>query len=202
MCTSVRRAIKRELSGVPIRVWRLLSMRRLMILAVGAAAAGAVAPLGWTTTAWANSDPHRVFATATPFDLPASYCGFPVHVGIADNREYETVSTLADGSTVIKTTGSFAAVVTNESSGHSRTVNASGPGTITLNPDGVNATIEIEGLGLLYAANGTAYGLPSDLVVTSGLTELTSNLPNDTITGSTFIRAPHVVTDLCADLAQ
>lgn len=180
----------------------LMSRRRLTVLAVGAAVAGALAPFRSSTAVWANSDAHRVFAAAAPFDLPAAYCGFPVHVGIEDNQEYSTVSTLAGGSTVIKTTGSFVAVVTNESSGHSRTVNASGPGTITVDPDGVNATIEIEGLGLFYAANGTAYGLPSDLVATSGLTELTSDLPNDTITGSGFIRAPHVVTDLCADLAS
>ena len=185
----------------PARAARRARRASALVMLTGAVTFAAAIE-GNPLQASANNDPNRMFAAASPFDLPASYCGFPVHVGIAENNEYSAVSMTANGSTIIKTTGSFVAVVTNESSGHSQTVNASGPGTITVDPDGVNATIKIEGLGLFYAANGTAYGLPSDLVATSGLTELTSNLPHDTITGSGFIRAPHVVADLCADLSN
>src|SRR5260370_9061717 len=147
----------------------------------------------------ANSDPHRSFAAVTPFDLPAAFCGFAVHFAFPVDKEYSTIAITADGSTVIKITGSLFVRLTNNATGNSITVNASGPGTVTIAPDGINATVEAEGLGVLFASNGTDVGLPSDLVLTSGPLPFTENLPLRTIT--TISGMPHVLLDLCAALS-
>ena len=47
------------------------------------------------TTASANSDPHRMFLPAGPFDIPAGVCAFPVHVDVPMNNEYAKVTDLA-----------------------------------------------------------------------------------------------------------
>jgi len=65
------------------------------------------------TPAAANNDPHRSFAAATPFDLPATFCGFAVHFAFPVDKEYSTITLTADGSTVIKTTGSLFVSLTN-----------------------------------------------------------------------------------------
>src|SRR5260370_41989176 len=97
----------------------------------------------------ANSDPHRSFAAATPFDLQATFCGFAVHFAFPVAKEYTTITITADGSTVIKTTGSLFVRLTNNATGNSITVNASALGTVSIAPDGDNATADVEGLGLL-----------------------------------------------------
>ena len=150
------------------------------------------------TLASANNDPHRVFAAASPFDLPASYCGFPVHLAFPVDNEYSTVSAGPDGSTVITTTGSLVVSVTNEVSAKTISVNASGPGTIIVSADGTTATINVTGIGLLYAANGTQFGLPSDLVVTAGPVKIGADLASDTITS--MVTQPRVLLDVCAAL--
>jgi len=147
----------------------------------------------------ANNDPHRSFAAATPFDLPATFCGFAVHFAFPVDKEYSTITITAVGSTVIKTTGSLFVSLTNNATGKSITVNASGPGTVTIAPDGINATVEAEGLGVLFASNGTKVGLPSDLVLTSGPAHFTENLALSTITSMSGM--PHVLLDLCAALS-
>src|SRR5260370_17380121 len=112
------------------------------------------------TPAAANNDPHRSFAAATPFDLPATFCGFAVHFAFPVDKEYSTITITADGSTVIKTTGSLFVSLTNNATGKSITVNASGPGTVTIAPDGINATFEGGGLASLFASNAPHAGLP------------------------------------------
>jgi hypothetical protein len=149
----------------------------------------------------ANNDPHRIPFPSPPFDLPASYCGFPVHLAATVDREYATVSTSPDGSTVYKITGSIFVTVTNLTTGKSVTVNASGPATETVAPDGTTVTIDGRGLFLLYAANGTQFGLPSDIVLEAGPTNLTVDLATDTII-SVASPAPHVLVDLCAALSS
>src|SRR5260370_13223712 len=151
------------------------------------------------TPAAANNDPHRSFAAATPFDLPATFCGYAVHFAVTVDKEYSTITITADGSTVIKTTGSLFVSLTNNATGKSITVNASGPGTVTIAPDGINATVEGEGLGVLFASNGTEVGLPSDLVLTSGPLHFPENLALSTITSMSGM--PHVLLDLCAALS-
>jgi hypothetical protein len=147
----------------------------------------------------ANNDPHRSFAAASPFDLPASYCGFAVHFAFPVDKEYSTITVTSDGSTVIKTSGSLFVVLTNNATGNSITVNASGPGTVTIAPDGTNAAVEAEGLGVLFASNGIQVGLVSNLVFTSGPLRFTENLALNTITS--LSSTPHVLLDLCAALS-
>ena len=173
------------------------SLLAVLALALGTVATNAAAhPI----SALANSDPNRMFAATSPFDLPASFCGFVVHVGIDVNKEYETVSVAPDGSTVIKVTGYLVLTVTNESTGRSIEVTASGPGTTTILPNSSSGSVEATGVTLFYAANGTELGLPSDLMVTSGPLSFDADFATDTITGG-LTRQPHVLVNVCATLS-
>jgi len=153
--------------------------------------------------AQANNDPHRFFAPYDPLDLPASVCGFPVHIEATVNREYAKVSSLPDGSTVYTFTGSLFAGVANANTGKAITVNASGPGTIVFSSDFTSAEVMFEGLSLLYATNLTDYGFPSNIVVTSGLLRgrVTETGTTGLHTVTNITRKPNVVLDVCAALA-
>src|SRR5262245_43337461 len=150
----------------------------------------------------ANNDPHRFFAPYDPLDLPASVCGFPVHIDASVSREHAKISSLPDGSTVYTFTGSLVAKLANTTTGKATTVNASGPGTIVFSPDFTNAEVMFEGLSLLYATNLTDYGFPSNIIVGSGLLKGTvteTGVPGlHTVTS--ISRKPHVGLDVCAAL--
>src|SRR5207249_7122139 len=105
------------------------------------------------------------YLAAAPFDLPAGVCSFPVHLAFPTNREYGTFSTASDGSTVIQVTGNVIVAATNKATGHTVTLNASGPATITFSPDGSIEQLDGHGLGLLFFTNGPQFGLPSGLVL-------------------------------------
>jgi hypothetical protein len=167
---------------------------RVALLAVTAALTLLVVP----ASASANNDPHRIYLAAAPFDLPASYCGFPVHFEFPVNKEYATVSTGADGSTIYKITGALFVTLTNTDTGKTITVNASGPGTFTFSLDGTIQTIVGTGLGLQFATNLTDFGLPSNLVLVSGPINLTIDLTTGAVTSMT--RQEHVLLDVCAAL--
>jgi hypothetical protein len=171
---------------------------RPLLPAIAAGLAGVVL-IGAPQIAAANSDPHRSFAAAGPLDLPASFCGFPVHIGVVANNEYQTVSLAPDGSTLIKVTGRFVDSATNEVSGRTVTVNASGPSTLTVPTEGTILTYVGHGLTLLYAANATSFGLPSDLVVTSGPLDITLDASSQSLI--TMTGTPHVLEDVCAALS-
>jgi hypothetical protein len=158
-----------------------------------------VALLIGTPSGSANNDRHRSFAPVTPFDLPAGFCSFPVHFDFPVNKEYQTVSTLPDGSTLSKFTGSQRATVTNQVTGKTVTVNDSGPGSLIVSTDGTAGTVDFQGLTLLYAMNATQYGFPSNVVVTSGRLSITIDFMSSSITSVT--RQPHVLTDVCAALS-
>lgn len=79
----------------------------------------------------------RVPLGNTPFDLPSSFCGFPIHVGVVSDKEYFIHSTtLADGTLIQRFTGKLVLSFTNTDTGTSITRNVSGPGTLTFYPDG------------------------------------------------------------------
>lgn len=176
----------------------ILTGRRILGVQLAIATA-AVALLVDPAVGAANNDPHRSFAAATPFDLPAGYCAFPVHLTFPVDREYMTASSLPDGSTVQKFTGAFTVSATNAATGKSVAFNASGPGTLTLSPDGSSGLFENQGLFLLYASNATQYGLPSNLVITTGSWSFGEDMATNSITSAT--RQPHVLTDVCAALS-
>ena len=156
-------------------------------------------------SASANNDPHRVYEPAGPVDLPAGYCDFPVHLEFPVDREYGTVSTLPDGSTVITTTGSFIVTATNELTGATLQVNAGGPGTVTIPPSGGPVVYDLQGRSLLIGTNQADFGLPSNLVSSAGpvnVVEATNGLgglPFGAI--SSLSGHPLVLTDVCAALS-
>jgi hypothetical protein len=63
--------------------------------------------------------------------LPAERCGFTITVGVVTNNEYEDVTTLADGTTITKTTGHLVMSFTNDETGKTIVRNVSGPSTLT-----------------------------------------------------------------------
>ena len=115
-------------------------MVRLVSRTLLAVIAGTVAAWIGAASAEANNDPHRVFVPSAPFDIPVNICGFIVHVDFPVDREYATISTAADGSTIVKVTGSLVKTFTNVTNGHAVTLNSSGPGTATFPP---GTTLEI-----------------------------------------------------------
>ena len=118
--------------------------------------------------ALANNDPHRVFLPAGPVDLPVGFCRFPTHYEVVANKEYGKITTLSDGTLIIRETGALKLRATNVRSGKSVLLNASGPGTITIYPDG-SLTIDGTGHWLLFnlAADAASFGLPA-VILTSG----------------------------------
>lgn len=170
-------------------------MRRLeAALAALALLLMAVAPVQ------ANSDPHRFPFGFGEFDLTGP-CAFTVHFDTAGNM-YARASTLPDGSTAIAFTGFADGTLSNPGNGKSVHLNLSGPGTFFYGSDGSFLGQTTTGRGVLWAPNLTAFGLPSNLVATSGPTAWTSaaadNWAGYVVTAMT--RTPPIITDICAAL--
>jgi hypothetical protein len=145
----------------------------------------------------ANNDPHRVYLFAPPSDL-VGYCAFTVHVTFPMNKEYGTVTTAPDATTTYVVTGALFVTFTNATTQKSVTVNAFGPGTDIYSPDGtLNASVR--GQLSLPAPNLTAWGFPSNLVVTSGpmqYTQAPNFGPVSSISGHF-----HLLMDVCAAIS-
>jgi len=132
--------------------------------------------------------------------LSAIYCGFPVRLDFPVNNEYQTVSTAPDGSTVFTITGHLTVSATNQVTGKTVTVNASGPGSLTISPDGSTGVFDNRGLFFLFAPNATQFGFPSNIVVTSGAWSFVSDFATNNIIRLTSGQ-PHVLSDVCAALS-
>jgi hypothetical protein len=166
-------------------------------LAVAALIASAL--LVGAAPAVANNDPHRVFSPSPPFDIPPGVCTFGVHVEAPVDKEYSTVTTEPDGSTIVKTTGALVQTLTNQTTGKSITLNASGPLTVTIPPPpSTVVTADVRGLSIVFVTNGAEFGLPN-LMYVSGPFGFTTDLSNDTLVSVT--RSPHVRLDICAALS-
>ncbi len=172
-------------------------MRR--ILAVAGVIGLVVCTSGVLTAApaLANNDPHRVFLPAGPLDFPAGFCSFPVHSEVLVNKEYGKFTTLPDGTTIIKLSGSFKVTMTNVTSGKTVPVNASGPGSIRLGTDGTT-TVDGTGHWLItnLAADAAPFGLPGVMLTSGRLHEVLDSSFHPTelsVTG-------HVI-DVCALIA-
>ena len=163
------------------------------VLCAGTAAVAAL--LAGTASAYADPPGgHRIPVNNVPYDIPADACGFPVHVGVVDNREYVVKqSTNPDGSISIRVTGELILSITNTDTGASADVNASGPGSLTVYPDG-SESLDAQGHFFtgLTADEQARFGMPG-LVLSSG--HLTASLDS---TGylTTFAVRGHV-TDEC-----
>ena len=162
---------------------------------VSAVAAAMV--LGSGATASAQGDP-RIFQPNDPFDLPAGYCAFPVHVDpVASNEYIDHQWTNPDGSVTTISTGRLVLQVTNTATGNTITVNASGPLKITIYPDGSAAGTP---LGPFFhwfdATDQQRFGVPGLALFTGRVTATID--PAGAITS--FSNVGHV-TDLCAALS-
>ena len=141
------------------------SMRRTAIrILLAITVLAAVAPAGVAQA----REPVEI----TPFQLPANRCGFPVDVDVVANKEYQDVTTLADGTTITRITGRLVLSFTHHDTGFTIVRNVSGPSTEIDHPDGT-ATIVYEGeswfgFGPISQANTGEPGL----VFTSGLVVL------------------------------
>jgi hypothetical protein len=171
-------------------------MRRFASLVTGALLL-ALTSLVAAPPALANNDPHRVFLPAGPFDLPVGFCSFPTHFDVVANKEYGKITTLPDETTIIKVTGTLKLRATNVSTGKTVLLNASGPATITIYPDG-SVTFDSSGhlLNYLPAASAGLFGFPGVMLISGQFHE------TDDPTGTpTAMSVTGRVTDVCAALS-
>jgi hypothetical protein len=143
-------------------------MKRLILL--GLAALAAVGVLAGTAVATPGGDsPHRVPVNNVPFDLPATLCGFPIHVGIVADKEYFThQETLADGTLIQQVNGKVVVSFTNTNTGKTIVENLSGPGVFYTYPDG-SFLSDVTGLNASYFGPiGQANTGEPGFVLTSG----------------------------------
>jgi hypothetical protein len=160
------------------------------ILAICAAALTA-------SPALAGRGPKWHLVPARPFTLDARYCGFRVHVTLPVFDEYTKIVKAADGSMTTLVTGAITATFTNLRTGEAITENLSGPGKVTVAPDG-SATITEKGHNGLFflPADARRFGLPTLTVTTGPVTE--SVAPNGAITA--LSRRGHILVNICAAL--
>src|SRR5882757_5488968 len=113
---------------------------------------------------------HRVPVGNTPADIPADVCGFPVHIGIVEDREYIVSRTEhADGSISTRVAGPLVNSLTNLNTGASIVYDNGGPGTITTYPDG-HATLDFQGHSMAWvrAAYQARLGMPALRLISGG----------------------------------
>jgi hypothetical protein len=145
--------VARVNKGVPmLRRLLVLSLLTLLLLAPA-------------STAWARGDGWEP-VNNQPFTVQA--CGTTVDVTFPMDKEYQKVTTDAEGNQHIKVTGALKVTLTDTATGRSVTYNISGPGTSIAYANGdflFNATGR--NLLLLTPDQAAATGLPQ-LFVTSG----------------------------------
>jgi hypothetical protein len=162
-------------------------LRVLQISLLGAVLASVIG----VPTAMARNDPFHTYLAPSPFDLDATYCGFPVHVGVLVDREYATSSTTSDGDTVLHITGSLRYRLTSPT--RSIDLNASGPADVIFGIDD-SVTIVGRGTGLQPFTPDQAAdtGMPG-LALFTGLTILRF----DSIGDAGLVRRRGIVRDVC-----
>ena len=114
----------------------------------------------------AQADSARDPVPYGPFTI--NTCGFPIDVKVVTNKEYQTVTTLADGTTVTKITGNLVLSFTN-STGFTITRELSGPTTSTNHTD--KSGTFVGGGNNFFTFGPTSQGNTGEpgLVFTSGL---------------------------------
>ena len=146
-------------------------------------------------TAIAASGSHRVPLGEGPSDLDASYCGFPVHIGIVADNEYLVQQIpQPDGSLYVLATGKLFESVTNTATGKTIQINASGQQKDVFAPDGSISVASDGALVLaLTPAEQAQFNLPGLLLFTGHGTGTVN--PNGSFSG---INLDGNVTNLCA----
>jgi len=172
-------------------------MRRLgMIVALGALLAMFAGVLT-ASPALAGRGHKWQFLPPQPFTVPASFCGFKIHVNFPVDREFAKLIKASDGSMITLITGSLRFTFTNLSTGKAITENVSGPGKIITHADG-SATVTAKGHNgeFLTPAQAKRFGLPPVSVTAGALT--TTLAPDGSETSVTL--QGHVLVDVCAAL--
>ena len=162
---------------------------------------GLVAAVVAATTgpAQAAGGRHRVPVHNVPADIPADVCGFPIHIGVIEDREYVVRRTVhADGSISTQVAGPLVNSLTNLDTGASIAYDNGGPGTITTYPDG-HATLDFQGHSMAWirAAYQSRLGAPAFRLVAGGHVTGTIDAAGDIVELST---QGHVI-DGCALLS-
>jgi hypothetical protein len=172
-------------------------MRRLRVTLALCAVLAMLGCLVTTAPAFARG-PGWELVDVAPFTVPASSCGFEVGVAFPENQSYLKALEASDGSTTFIETGKFEVSYTNLQTGKTITENESGPGKLTVFPDGsVTETTEGHTGIFLTPADAQQFGVPV-LSVTAGRTEQ-SIAPDGTITSLTL--QGHVLVNVCAALS-
>jgi hypothetical protein len=114
---------------------------------------------------------HRIPVGAAPLDIPAEDCGFPIHVGVVEDKEF-IVSTreAADGSVTVRFTGKLILSFTNVDTDKTIVRDVSGPGWATFYTDG-SLFFRSQGHSIGYnsPADQQAVGLPGLFFATGNL---------------------------------
>jgi hypothetical protein len=135
---------------------------------------------------------------AKPFTVPASFCGFKMHVTFPVHKEYAKLLKASDGSMITLVTGSLKFTFTNLSNGKAITENVSGPGKIITHADG-SATVTAKGRNgeFLTSAQAKRFGLPPVSVTAGALTTTVTAAGRET---SVTLKG-HVLVNVCAALS-
>jgi hypothetical protein len=169
-------------------------MRRtagVMVLSLGMVVLGA-------SSALARGDGWQPQPTSPDSEVVCP--GGTVAAHVTMNKEFFRTKTLADGTVLVTVTGALKYRLTNEATGQSIIVGASGPSVgpwvVQLNPNG-DVIFQAVGrnLGFLSPDQAAATGMPA-ILLTSGPIRVRI-APDGTLT---FLRLPHHQVDLCAEL--
>jgi hypothetical protein len=138
-----------------------------------------------------------------PFTLPAGdYCqDFDVQIKLVDFNQYIIRSTTApDGTVTLRIAGRARATVTNVVTGESVSFNISGPGTLTMNPDG-SFSGDLAGPNLLFTARSNLLNFPDVPTVSYTTGHVTFAVDASGQTTSYELAGGARQTDVCAVLA-
>ena len=130
--------------------------------AIAAATAAAITVAGGAVAAPPTHEDVGSFAASF---TAGEVCEFPVTIMSVVSRERSTTFFAPDGTIDrIQVTGRLVLQLTNDATGKTATVNASGPGTLTFNPDG-SVTLVGRGITLYYLRAGLDTGGPDILLL-------------------------------------
>jgi len=174
-------------------------MRRLGVIVALGALLGMFAGVLTASPALAGRGHKWQLVPATPFTIPAGFCGFKVRVTFSVGKEFTKLLKASDGSTVTLVSGSLKTTLTNLSTGKAIDENVSGPGKITMHSDG-SVTVAAKGHSgpqVLTPADAKRFGLPTVSVTAGALTGLVA--ADGTITSLSL--HGHVLVDVCSALS-
>jgi hypothetical protein len=114
----------------------------------------------------ASGKPIREPVFAAPFEIPAGLaCSFAVGFEFVVNKEFaKTFPPEPNGDVVVLITGRLVQRLTNATTGKSITLNVSGPGRLTIHPDG-SATLVAWGRSSNFFGPGDAFLFSGRLVI-------------------------------------